>query len=209
MTHDEQQVPRRDRGASLIELLISIVVMGIISTVLLAVVATFLRNDSSSSQRIDESRDLQQITAYLPGDLSSAFLTELTVDTDGNGVVDAAEPSTAVACPGYSTAGNNVLSLKWNESFGGTTKQARAQYRTQVVGTETRIVRITCSGVSLGTATVQTVARQLRTTNPVTVAVNGALVTLTLTEKSGRTLTISVTTQNPHAELEYSSDYDT
>jgi type II secretory pathway component PulJ len=201
---------RRDDGATLLELLICIVVMSVIATVLLAVVATFMRNDASASARIDETRDLQQISSYLPGDMSSAFLTELEVDANSNGIKDAVDPATAAACPGVTDTVNNVLQLKWSESFGGSNKQYRAEYRTRVSGDDTQIVRITCSGSTLGGTKTHVVARELRATNPVTsdVSYGAGVVKLTLHQKSGRTLTITVTTQNPHAELEETSDYE-
>lgn len=200
----------RDRGTTMMELLIAIVVIGIIAGTLLSVVATFLRNDVAASERIDESRDLQQITSYLPADVSSAFVTELLADSNGDPTYyDANDPATAATCSGFSTPGANVLSLKWSETFGGSMTQYRVQYRTQVVGSETQIVRVSCSGNPLSAATARTVARQLSPSVPVLTTISPAgLIQMTLTAKSGRKLTITVTPQNPNAELEHTSDFD-
>jgi type II secretory pathway component PulJ len=197
------RVRHRDRGATLMELLISITVMAIIAGVLLTVVATFLRNDASANERIDESRDLQQIAVYMPADVASAFQTEL-VDSD------TLDPTTASPCSGYTGTGDNILSLRWHESFGGSTTQYRVQYRTEVVDGETQVVRISCEGTSLGSATTRTVARHLHPTIApvVDIDADGAVVKVTLTEETGRELTINATTQNPNAELEYTSDLD-
>ena len=140
--------------------------------------------------------------------MSSGFSTELEVVPDAYGTEDAIETGEPVSCPGYSTVGDNVISFEWNESFGGATTQYRVQYRTRVVDGDTQIVRVGCEGSSLRNADVRLVARELRATDPVTVDLNGAVATLILHEKSGRSLTITVTSQNPHAELEYSSDLD-
>ena len=200
---------RRDRGASLLELVICITVMGVIATVLLAMTSTFLRNDEAAEERMDESRDLQQVSSYLPLDVSSAFLDELGRDTDtGDGYLDAVKPSTPAACPGDSTGGTNALTLKWSETFGGILTHYRVQYRIKVVGADTQLIRVSCEGTTLTSLTTKVVARQLRASNPVSVIINGGMVKMTMYEKSGRTLTVSSTTQNPHADLDPISGFD-
>lgn len=205
----DDEAPTRDHGGSILELIICVTVMGLIATVLLAVTSTVLRNDTAAARRMDESRDLQQISSYLPLDVSSAFLDELVRDTDtGDGYLDAVLPSTPAVCPGDTTGGTNALTLKWSETFGGTLTHYRVQYRIQVADADTRLVRVSCEGATLGSLAAKTVARELRASNPVTVVVNGAVVRLTLHQKSGRTLTVSSTTQNPHADLDPINGFD-
>ncbi len=122
--------PQRDRGLTLTELLITIALVGIIMGVLSSATIVFLRNQTSASLRIDQTRGLQQLVNYLPGDVASA-----QVSTTGTG------PD---AC---GTGGTPILHLTWQEEFGTTTSRDRVTYRT-FPGDDTRLTRFRCQGDS-------------------------------------------------------------
>lgn len=200
----------RDAGMGLVQLIVPMAVMAVLAVALLSMVTAFLRSDGAASDRIDEARDLQQIYLYLPADVSSVPVTELAKDsTTGDDYVDATAPSVPARCPGSSTTGVNVLDLSWHETFAGSTKQYRVQYRRDTVGSESQMVRVACRGAAtLGETSVQVVARALDPAQPVLVQVNGAVVEMTVHQASGQASTITASSKNPDDSLEYTSEFD-
>jgi type II secretory pathway pseudopilin PulG len=196
-----------DRGATLIELLISIAVMGYVSAALLAMVATFMRNDDGPGQRITESRDLLRVASTLSDDVSSASMSVIGLDElPADGVIDSIAPNTAPSCPGFARPGWNVLALDWVEDFGGSVSRHRAQYWLDTTGTTRRLVRLECTGSPLSTAAVTTVATQLATVDPAVITLDGPTVTLRLVATSGRVHELTASSQNDGAELEISQE---
>lgn len=118
----------RDRGLTLTELLITIALVGVIMSVLSSATIVFLRNQSSASLRIDQTRGLQQLVNYLPGDVASAQVITLGTGPDACG-----------------TGGTPILHLKWEEEFGTTISRSRVTYRT-FSGDDTRLTRFRCQG---------------------------------------------------------------
>ena len=180
---------RHDAGLTLTELLISITILGIISAALGSAVIVFLRNEAATTNRLNESRDLQQLTVWLPGDVASTAATDIDL---GSG--------TPSLCSGYSGGGSNALSLVWTETFNATSLKFAVSYRVETVGSMKRLVRVSCAGApQLGPAQVIPIAKQLGSV--ATSLVNGSAVTLTLTEATGRKLTLSATSNNPNRRL--------
>lgn len=128
----------RDRGVTLTELLITITIAGIVTSVLAGGIVMFLRNEASVSRRVDQTRGLQQLVNYFPADVASAQ----TIAVDGG----------ADAC---GTDGTPVLHLGWTETFDTTTRTWRVSYRSTVLE-ESRLTRFACEeGSSVPTSTVQ------------------------------------------------------
>lgn len=92
-----------DRGSTLTELLITVVITGIIMTVLTSAIVMFLRNESSTTDRIDRTRGVQQLVNYLPTDVGSAQRIEI-------------ESPWTNPCL---TLGAPILNLAWTELFPG------------------------------------------------------------------------------------------
>ena len=75
-----RRVDRVTQGMTLPELLISIVVLGVVISVLMAGVSVTLRQGADTSGRIDVARWEQNLGMWLPDDLSSA--STITVDPE-------------------------------------------------------------------------------------------------------------------------------
>lgn len=111
-----------DRGLTLTELLITIAVSGIVITVLAGATSTFLRNQHSASDRVDQTRGLQQLVNYFPRDVASAQSISVTAD-DACGV-----------------EGEPILHLAWSEQFADDQVSARVTYREN----ENTLTRFSC-----------------------------------------------------------------
>lgn len=123
-SHDRHD---RDRGITLTELLITITIMGIVTTVLSGAIVMFLRSQDSAPRRVDESRALQQLVNYLPADVGSA--QDLRTG-----------PPWISLC---GDTGTPVLNLRWSESFPGvSTGEIVVTYRRSADGTQ--LVRSRC-----------------------------------------------------------------
>jgi prepilin-type N-terminal cleavage/methylation domain-containing protein len=182
----------RDNGVGLTELLIAVTIVAIVSTSVVHAMVAFLRNEAATANRLDEGRDLQTLTLWLPADVASSPSSNFDVNT--------ATPS---RCSDYQGGGSNVLSLTWTETFNGTSLVVAVSYRVEVSPATRQLVRVSCSGTPrLGPSTVTPIARYLAAT-PVTVSIaNPGVVTLTLTEASGRILKLSATSSNPNRILQ-------
>lgn len=171
------------------ELLITIVVVGLVSTALVSAVAVILRNEGSTTSRLNESRDLQRLTTWFPADVASTAISN----------VDRTE-STPSRCTGYSGGGSNAMSLGWTETFNGSSLAFAVSYRLETVGSTKQLVRVSCSGSPLlGQARVDSIATQL-TGVTVSQPAPGSVVVV-LTEATGRTLTLAATSENPNRVL--------
>ncbi len=104
---------RDDDGFTLIEMVLSVAIMGIVSATLLGVVFQYLKTTSDTSARLNESTDQQFISTYWQDDVSS--LGRLTRD---GGTFTAAQ-SVFVGAAGPSNCGGSVGSIvvafAWNE----------------------------------------------------------------------------------------------
>ena len=96
---------RRDEGMTLIELLVSIVMLGLLMTVLSSAVIVTLRQQDNTEGRLNVARAEQTISMWIPADLASAD----TVDTSPE-----ASPCGAPVCDGIDlSGGSNVMMLTW------------------------------------------------------------------------------------------------
>ncbi|MEO7397542.1 MAG: prepilin-type N-terminal cleavage/methylation domain-containing protein, partial [Ilumatobacteraceae bacterium] len=143
----EHPAPRRDRGFTLVEVLIVIVVVGLISAVITNIFSVIVRTTPQAEARADDSRSLLGLSTWLPADLSS---TPHTLCSDPPGCSSAASswdrtPSRSSGCAG-ADSGVNLLRLSWTESFGtvATTSTYVANYRYANTSGKWRIERSAC-----------------------------------------------------------------
>ena len=140
---DHPATDRRDQGMTLIELLISIVVLGTIITVIASAVIVTIRQQPETEARLDVARWEQSLALWLPTDLASAT----TVSAD-----ETATPCGSGAC----VYGSNALQLSWNDGTGETIVSYR--YGPSSDGESYELHRVVCKA---GSCSDQIVLRDL------------------------------------------------
>jgi prepilin-type N-terminal cleavage/methylation domain-containing protein len=155
-----QLIRRQDSGFTLIEMLMVIAVVGLIATVLAMSISVFARNNGSVSSRVTETRDLQNLTNFLPVDVASARTITTT-------------PSVSAEC---GTGGTVQLHLEWSEDWNGSLYKDRITYR--LLDSPRRLVRYECENSAA--ATSFTVARAFDI-----LTVNVAMSTVDPTKQTG------------------------
>lgn len=160
---------RDESGFTLVELLITIAILGVVIAPLTAALIVALRTTDETSNRLAGSNDAQLLSIWLPGDIQSA----------GNQSGDiVAAPTANTECSGVT----NLLRLRWRETQSTTTTYVAAYaIRSGPDGTW-RLVRYSC--VNGGAATTHVVARNLAATSAGSVSVTGTKVAVTLTEQA-------------------------
>ena len=123
----------RNDGFTLVEVLVSMTVMGLIATVISSVVIVAVKNNPAVQMRTDSALTLQGITTWLPQDVDSTPPTGF--DTGA---------TTASGCA--SSPGVNVLRMQWSENIAGTVTQFVANYRYVASPSQNIIQRVSCSG---------------------------------------------------------------
>jgi prepilin-type N-terminal cleavage/methylation domain-containing protein len=143
-----QRARRMDGGFTLIELLLTIVIVGVITLPLGNLVIEYFQNSTKAAARLNESHDAQIAAAYFAQDVGSIGRRNQSSQT----LVQSVWTGTTTPAPPYVCGSNTtpVLLLAWDQFTGpGTTPTTiEVSYITQTVGTETRLVRLRCSGTS-------------------------------------------------------------
>ena len=155
----------REDGFTLVELLMSIVISGIILGPIAASLLVGLRTSDETSNRLVGSNDAQMLSVWLTPDIQSAGGQSGDVATSSN-----------TDCSGIS----NVLRLRWRETSGSTTTTYNAAYAVSQTDGEWRLIRYLC--VDSGSATTHVVARNLASSSAATATANGTKVSMTVTE---------------------------
>jgi prepilin-type N-terminal cleavage/methylation domain-containing protein len=140
---EQPTTDRRDGGMTLIELLISIVVLGTIVAVIASAVIVTIRQQPDTEARLDVARWEQSLALWLPADLASA--TAVSADEDDT-------PCGSGAC----LYGSNALQLSWNDGSGETIVSYR--YGPSSDGETYELHRVVCVD---GSCTDQIVLRDL------------------------------------------------
>lgn len=163
---------RGDDGFTLIEMVMTVAILGIVSATLLGVMLQYLKTTSDTSARLNESTDQQFISTYWQNDVSSLGRRSLASSslTVGQSVfVGSAGPG---GCG--SALGSVVVAFAWNEFQGGVsnpddawnTTPHEVAYRTVPNGSRLILQRVRCrNGV---TSAPQTVAHNLTATPTIT-----------------------------------------
>lgn len=145
---------RRDRGFTLIELVLAISILGIVVSAIAGASVVILRTTGPTSNRTDDARTLRGLTTWLAQDVAS--------------VPPGFDPSGERCQP---SAGVTFLSLATSDPSGFT-----ADYRFVVEDGAARIDRFTCVGGV--TSQGSTITGSLSTTEPVVVTVAPAGITV-------------------------------
>lgn len=154
---------RGEDGFTLIEMVISVAILGIVSAALLGIVLQYLQTVTDTSARLNESTDQQFVSTYWQNDVSSLGRRNLNVasgsfTTEQSVFVGMAGPD---GCG--SSAGSVVVAFAWNEFPVGVSAPADpwsftphgVAYVTEPQGTRLLLQRIRCrNGVSSSPRTI-------------------------------------------------------
>lgn len=144
-----------DAGFTLIELIITIVIMGVITLPLANFMLAYLKNYTQTESRLSDSHDIQIATAYFSQDVANIGLRSTTSPYD---------PQTSVWTTGFpanycgSTLGGTTLLLlawddqTWSAASGTATKAVDSVAYIAIAGT---LRRAACSGSSVSATTLQ------------------------------------------------------
>jgi prepilin-type N-terminal cleavage/methylation domain-containing protein len=183
-----------DRGLTLTEILITVVIMGIIIVPLGNAIIGFIRLTDQTTARLSESHDAQIAAAYFAQDVQSlgtrdwsAFPYPLRPSVELN------VAATAGAFPcGTASTPVAVLRLAWDDpdTATGVPPVVRAAYTVVMLGPERQLHRILCRGSATPVSDIvvahdlDTVAPVVTCPTPCTAPNVPAAVTLTLTVRA-------------------------
>jgi len=102
----------REDGFTLVELIITIAIMGVVMSALVGIVFQYLRNSNETSTRLTESTDQQFVSAYWQRDVSSLGVH----DVPSAGAIPNSQGIWLGSAPGCSPAsGTPIVMFKWND----------------------------------------------------------------------------------------------
>lgn len=191
---DKDRSPRSDDGFTLIELVISVAILGIIVAALCGVMLQYLKTTTDTSARLNESTDEQFISTYWQNDVSS--LGRRSFDSSTKTVPPAQSVFVGSAGPGGcgSSVGSVVVAFAWNQFLVGAsipddawnTTSNEVAYVTVPNGPRLLLQRVRCkNGVA---STPLTVAHNL-TTAP-TISCDTTCTSSTLPNRVSMTFTV-------------------
>lgn len=103
----------RDAGFTLVEVMVTVAIMGVIVIGLTGVVISYLRTTTDTRSRMTESLDLQFVTAYWQRDVSSIGVR--SEDYDDAEDVHSYPTKQSVGLERCAGAGEPVVTLAWSE----------------------------------------------------------------------------------------------
>ncbi len=136
---------RKDQGVTLPEILITVTMLGLLSAVLASAVSITLRQSRNSDGRLNVARAEQSIDTWLPSDLASTDVNNVTLPA-----VDLNPAATPCGnCGTIDLSGSNALQLAWETTVPGSPPievVTRVQYQYVQRGEEWVMERISCVG---------------------------------------------------------------
>lgn len=128
MTWKRLRCRRRDDGFTLVEMVITVAILGIIAVVLFCVVIQYLKVSGNTRARLGESTDQQFISTYWQADVSSLGRRSFTPSDVSNPVPSSQSVYVGAAGPGGcgSTVGTVVVAFAWTEFTVGSSVPANA-----------------------------------------------------------------------------------
>lgn len=143
---EHSQRRRGDRGFTLPELLISVVITGTLVAAMATATSVILRQNDNSEGRFNNARSEQSVGIWLPADLASAEI----VDTSPG-----ASPCGSACPPGINVGGSNALMLTWTGFIAGDTEAipttTTVSYRyVEAPDGEWEVIRVQCYSVNGG-----------------------------------------------------------
>jgi prepilin-type N-terminal cleavage/methylation domain-containing protein len=142
---------RDDRGLTLIELLLAVVLLAIIMVPLAGALISFFRNTNATTNRLTESHDEQIAAAYFAQDVQSIGVHDWTAApfTMKTSVEQNVGPTAGLYPCGAASLPAAVLRFAWDEPTGDTSTQVViVSYVVETVGGAQQLHRVRCAGGS-------------------------------------------------------------
>lgn len=163
--------PRSDDGFTLIELVVTVAIVGIVVAGLGGVVLRFLQDTVDTRTRLAESHDVQFTAAYWQHDVASIGLRSATYDSSSHSFALQQSVSTSAALASCTLpSGTTVVTMAWSEysslNSQGTPDRVTVSYVAQADGTVYQLLRVRCEGATKDSQ--QEVAHNLRIVPTVT-----------------------------------------
>jgi prepilin-type N-terminal cleavage/methylation domain-containing protein len=146
-----------ERGFTLVELLVAIVILGIIAVPLGNVIISYLRNTDATTARLSESHDAQVSAAYFSADVASLGVRSTTYSSDPAAPypltqsIEQNAPATGGLFPcGTGATPNAVIRFAWDD-YTSASSSAVTQKRVAYVSIpdasgQAQLHRLTCAG---------------------------------------------------------------
>jgi prepilin-type N-terminal cleavage/methylation domain-containing protein len=145
---DATLVRRPDAGFTLVELLVTIVILGVITVPIANFVIGYFKNTAKTIGTLSESHDAQIAAAYWQQDVASIG-TRSTTFNAASGVFPLLQSVNNASYPCALADTTQLVLFAWdNPDLAGDSTQTRVAYVTQVVGAGTQLVRLHCSNSS-------------------------------------------------------------
>lgn len=142
-----------DDGFSLLELMMTVAIVGVIITGLTGTVLAYLKNTVATESRLTESHDIQFAAAYWQRDVASIGVRANTYDTVNDSFALEQSVGVAPACTLPSGTGTTVVTLAWSEydSLVSTDPPTKVtvSYRYLADADGGKLIRVRCNGSTL------------------------------------------------------------